>query len=337
MKTSYLFFATIFFLIQSLAVKADGLKISLGNDNSTSSTELLFTPTSTPGFEKGLDQEYHKAPGNHLNYIYSIAGAKHKLYVNYMQKPSAYTAIDLQIVVGTTGTFYFSVEDRSDNLSDLQFSLTDETGKTIAVTPEEKIELTFAPSDVHSKKNYTFHIFPAMKISSSPVSCSASTDGSISVSLKGDNNCEARLLNGSSKILQTEKYVKDNIRFENLAAGIYFVEIWNNTIKIREEIIAVSRPTNLRSAFSLSDDTVSSGQRFSTDNLSFGGDHWLWEFGDNSTASGYDASHFYTMPGDYTITLTTSNSSGCTAKSSKNIHVETSPINPIVNGILPTN
>jgi hypothetical protein len=157
MKPS-LFLLPALFLTQALSLKADGLKINLENDQYTSSTELIFTPTSTTGFEKGLDREYRKIPGNRVNYIYSVAEAKHKLYVNYIQKPSAYTAIHLQIVVKQEGTSFFYLEDRTNELSNLSFSLTDnETGKTTTIIADEKTALDFTAADVNKKKDFTLN------------------------------------------------------------------------------------------------------------------------------------------------------------------------------------
>ncbi|MGD1958489.1 MAG: PKD domain-containing protein [Fulvivirga sp.] len=44
-----------------------------------------------------------------------------------------------------------------------------------------------------------------------------------------------------------------------------------------------------------------------------GRDFWIWDFGDGSTATGLNATHFYEAPGNYTVSLTTNNNSGCTA------------------------
>lgn len=322
MKSAYFILATAFFLAHSLSLKADGLKINLGDDNFTSSTELIFTPTSTVGFEKGLDQEYRKLQGNNVNYIYSVAGEKHKLYVNYLQRPSSYLAIDLQMVIAQAGTFDFSVEDRANNLNEFQFSLTDvATGKTIAITPDANTEITFEAADLHRKKNFILHMFPAIKISTSQVSCRESKNGMINVQFNPGSEWTATLKNGSSKVLKSGKSSAEQFKFENLGAGVYFVEIWMNNMLISEEITAISKPAGLQSKFTLSTDTIIPEKRISTDNLSMGGDRWYWDFGDGYTVSGYDVAHAYSAPGNYTITLTTSNGAGCISTSNKSITV----------------
>lgn len=327
MRPSY-FLIPALFLAQTLSLKADGLKINLENDQYTSSTELIFTPTSTTGFEKGLDREYKKVPGNHVNYIYSVAEAKHKLYVNYIQKPSAYTAIHLQIVVQQEGTSFFYLEDRTNDISNLSFSLTDdETGKTTTIIAEEKTELNFTAADVKKKKNFTLHVYPLVKIRTSQVSCATSKNGSIAIDFNTANAWKAVLRNAASVIIQAKDNTKERINFEDLGAGVYFVEIWVNDKMIRQETTAISKPAGLQSKFTLSTDTIAPGKRISTNNLSFGGSNWYWEFGDGTTSNAYDVSHIYTQPGNYTVTLTTANFTGCIATATKQVYVEGTPSN----------
>lgn len=322
MKLAYFLLATTFFMAQTLSLKADGLKINLGNDNFTSSTELIFTPTSKVAFEKGLDLEYRKLQGNNVNYIYSVADEKHKLYVNYLQRPSTYLAIDLQMVIAQAGTFNFSIEDRANNLTEFQFSLTDAaTGKTIAITPETNTEMIFEPADVQRKKNFILHMYPAIKILASQVSCTTSKNGTIAIQFNPGCEWTTTLKNASSTALQTEKSSGEQFNFTNLGAGVYSVEIWLNNMLIREVITAISKPAGLQAKFTLSNDTIIPGKRISTNNNSMGGDRWNWNFGDGYIVSGYDVAHAYSAPGSYTVTLTASNTAGCIYTSTQSITV----------------
>jgi hypothetical protein len=329
MKPAY-FFLTALLVAQTFSAKADGLKINLANDNFTSSTELIFTPTSTTNYEKGLDRPFKKAPANRVNYIYTVAEAKHKLYVNYLQKPAAYTAIALEMDIHQAGACFFYLEDRTNDISNLSFSLTDDaTGKTTTIIPEERTELNFEAADVNRKKNFTLHIYPLVKTSASQVSCATSKNGTIALEFNAGSEWKAVLRNASSTVVQTIVNTESKIVFENLGVGVYFVEIWVNDKLIREELTAISRPAGLQSKFTLSADTITPGKRISTNNLSAGGNNWHWEFGDGSTTNGYDVSHLYTTPGNYTVTLTTSNTAGCTSTASKMIYVKSAqPVFP---------
>jgi len=48
-------------------------------------------------------------------------------------------------------------------------------------------------------------------------------------------------------------------------------------------------------------------------NASSGADSYTWNFGDGNTASSLDASHSFNATGNYTVTLTATNTNGCTS------------------------
>jgi PKD repeat protein len=52
-----------------------------------------------------------------------------------------------------------------------------------------------------------------------------------------------------------------------------------------------------------------------------------WDFGDGATASGRQASHVYTEPGDHTVTLTVSTASGATATTTTTARIAAAPVN----------
>ncbi len=49
--------------------------------------------------------------------------------------------------------------------------------------------------------------------------------------------------------------------------------------------------------------------------------HWLWDFGDNTTADEPSPTHNYAAPGTYTVTLTIADETGCTATYSQQVIV----------------
>jgi hypothetical protein len=154
------------------------------------------------------------------------------------------------------------------------------------------------------------------------VSCAASKNGNIAIEFNTTTEWKAILRNAASVILQEKANTKEKISFNDLGVGVYFVEIWVNDKMIRQETTAISKPAALQSKFTLSTDTISTGKRFSTNNLSYGGNNWYWEFGDGTSANGYDVSHAYAQPGNYTVKLTTANITGCISASTQTIYAE---------------
>ena len=53
---------------------------------------------------------------------------------------------------------------------------------------------------------------------------------------------------------------------------------------------------------------------------------WLWNFGDNTTATTADPYHVYSTPGIYTVSLTINNQTGCTNIKTRQVQVTTAPI-----------
>jgi gliding motility-associated-like protein len=64
------------------------------------------------------------------------------------------------------------------------------------------------------------------------------------------------------------------------------------------------------------------------DNTSVAGQTWLWDFGDGTTSTDFEPTHFYPLPGPYTITLTATNPNTCNVTSTftYNITVVDKPV-----------
>jgi PKD repeat protein len=82
--------------------------------------------------------------------------------------------------------------------------------------------------------------------------------------------------------------------------------------------IKVSRHTSI---FEISRDTLDLGlqQPLQIHDTSAGAIHWQWNFGDGSTSTEQHPTHLYALPGEYTVTLTSKNSSGCESTSSQKV------------------
>jgi PKD repeat protein len=57
---------------------------------------------------------------------------------------------------------------------------------------------------------------------------------------------------------------------------------------------------------------------------------YVWSFGDGTYAQGWQVSHTYTAPGDYSVTLTVTNAAGVQATLSKTVSVAAAPLTPTV-------
>jgi hypothetical protein len=318
MKT--LILLSTFLIGNSLAANASRVCISLSNANSDCTTQLIFNDGAIAGFDK-TDREMKEIPRNHLNYIYSMGEKGQKLFVNHCPKPSQYFSVSIQISIQQAGTFNLAIDDMENDLGGIDFSLTDVlSSETVKLTPGFTKELVFNEAEINSTKNFILHVFPAPVFSSTAVTCSGSKDGSIQVAFCEKGQWEVKLRNGVAQLAKNTNTTSAS-EFKDLGAGIYFVQIWKNNMMIDEEIVSVAHPPLPKAQFQISADTMFCGKTFFTTNLSDGGNHWYWEFGDNSVSNAYQPSHKYQTAGKYTVTLTTADATGCVSVSTKTIFV----------------
>jgi gliding motility-associated-like protein len=108
----------------------------------------------------------------------------------------------------------------------------------------------------------------------------------------------------------------------------FFVELANTFGCVRNnrfEIVAMVHPQPAADFISSVPNHTASGFEVLFTNNTTGATSYYWNFGDPSstgnTANTQDASHLYSLPGDYTITLVVTNSEGCSDTLSKILSV----------------
>ncbi|TAE50707.1 MAG: PKD domain-containing protein, partial [Bacteroidetes bacterium] len=77
---------------------------------------------------------------------------------------------------------------------------------------------------------------------------------------------------------------------------------------VKNNYVLINTPV---AAFSALDTAICVGQPLQLLNSSTGSDGFAWTFGDGNTSNQQNPSHTYTIPGTYSISLTASNSAGC--------------------------
>ena len=78
--------------------------------------------------------------------------------------------------------------------------------------------------------------------------------------------------------------------------------------------------------FTINNSTQCLNNNFVFTNLSSAGNFYLWDFGDGTTSSLTNPSKIYSSNGTYTVTLTVTNSNGCSTTIFKTVTVSTGPI-----------
>lgn len=319
MKTNFL---SLLFLALAPLAYGKGVRLGISGEQFNCGTLVLFSEQSSTGFDKKTDREMKEVAGNKVNYIFTTDEKGRRMYVNHCPVPSGYESVPVIVFVRDTGNFSLLLEAVDEAPASLSYTLTDmQTMQAIKLVPGISQEIHFAASELQSVKKYMLNIFHSPEIHSSSVSCSNEKDGSIAVRFKAGNEWQARLRNMNSLIAKIPS-ASENVLFDNIPAGVYYLEAWVKDVKVWEELVAVSRPAvALFPKFSLASDTVRPGQMIFPDNQSKGGFHCYWEFGNGSTSAAYEPACTFTTTGKTSIALTICDPAGCTATVRKNVYV----------------
>ncbi len=86
--------------------------------------------------------------------------------------------------------------------------------------------------------------------------------------------------------------------------------------------------SSLTADFTVSEDTVDTGENVIFTDNSPGATTWDWDFGDGFSSSSQNTFHDYVLPGTYTVVLTVTNSSGCVGQKALQIVVLDCSVNP---------
>jgi len=73
-------------------------------------------------------------------------------------------------------------------------------------------------------------------------------------------------------------------------------------------------------------ENICQGSAASFADISIAASEWLWDFGDGNTSTEQNPDHTYALDGDYTITLTVTNSYGCISSANQEIVVNPNPL-----------
>ncbi|MFH1321136.1 MAG: PKD domain-containing protein [Bacteroidota bacterium] len=129
----------------------------------------------------------------------------------------------------------------------------------------------------------------------------------------GDGNS----VSGNAQVINTYQY-----------AGTYYITLIATNAYGSDTIIKSLTIDSIHADFITGAYTVIVGDSISFDNISFGANSWLWDFGDDSTITVMDPVHIYDSIGIFTVWLYAVNtSSGCSDSINKLIEVLDSSVN----------
>lgn len=171
-----------------------------------------------------------------------------------------------------------------------------------------------------SENRFFLHVSYPAQVTTSDAGC-GNDDGIIYV--EQDNSIAwttCTLFNDSSNVVYTNTNVSGNFAFGSLAYGQYHLEFaygnYATTSNVYVNGWSIENSVNASTIYATVGQTISF---YSTTTNTSGFD---WNFGDGSTIDGIaNPDYAFTQPGTYTVTLTGSNSRGCTGTSSITVYI----------------
>ena len=155
---------------------------------------------------------------------------------------------------------------------------------------------------------FRLHFKPAVALIATTESC-AENDGTIMINSNSATTWDYSVVNSNGTILASATNFSGIAQLENLAGGVYTVNLSNQFGTFVQESIEIQSGAAINATVYASDDQVEltdAGISFTA--TASGATDITWDFGDGTIVTGIlNPVHYYTNPGTYTVSFVASN------------------------------
>lgn len=182
------------------------------------------------------------------------------------------------------------------------------------------------PQNLSYAKNYLLYVITKPTITTTPVTCFGDSDGGIEIHNPYCTNwnyfiyCEDGDLKSTSFVASDDTTL--NVLMESES---YTVKIYIDGLLADSEIVLVDSPAEILPSFTLDNFSVFANDELYFTNTSTGADSYDWSFGDSNTDNVTNPTHTFLSAGDYAVTLTATNSNGCSSSFTDTVFVTSPP------------
>lgn len=235
---------------------------------------------------------------------------------------SATTVVPLGFTVGFDGLYNISAIELDNFDSTSIITLEDRVAGTFTDLREDfyQVQLDSSSTGNTGYGRFFIHVSYPVTFSSVNSNCQNSA-GKINVVADSSvtwNTCQ--LVNAANQVLVTDSNVNSAIQFDSLQAGNYQVVFTygqytaTRSMQINGNFVTASIGTPTETIYT-NEDVVFNA-------ITTNANQYTWEFGDSTIITGVaNPDQTYLVPGQYTVTLTCTNDSGCTASTQATVIV----------------
>ncbi|HEX8516380.1 MAG TPA: PKD domain-containing protein [Bacteroidia bacterium] len=302
---------------------SDALKIKVLNGTYTDETVVRFLPTATPNFDGSWDAYKLFNSSAVIPAIYTRIDTTTELSINALPALTEKQDIALHTHIKVTGTYTFQAIALGTGFpSGTGITLEDlTTGLLYNFKGGSSVTFQMTANSLNSAPRFIIHIEPPLNISTVAATCSGSSDGIINIHKAGNLNWDYQLVNQTGNIVAAAASSTDTASILNVQAGTYSLYTSSMTTLTDTTIVTIAAPLPVVAAFS-SPDTILAFTTVVFNNQSVNAAAYTWDFGDGSVSDSLSPGHSFNLPGIYSVSLTSSDSNGCSSFISKDIIVE---------------
>ncbi len=274
-------------------------------------TYLRFNKNASNGFDSLWDKEmFASNPFPYPNVSMKTDDGKNTYrYVTHPEQ--GHIAIPINAHGYTSGTYELSFA----NLGSMEGCLILEdtyTGQTKGLSAVDST-YSFSLSDTTKGARFILHVYNTVeKLSVNNSTCFGDSAGSAELNFYNHGSYFTTWYDANGKYVAGGPFAEISERAENLAPGNYSIEIQSNELDcpIATEYFTIHEPSEITAGFGFANQLLSfrTNKAIEFKNLSSGGiSDYLWDFGDQMTATEENPTHTYTTPGVYDVVLTVGN------------------------------
>jgi PKD repeat protein len=316
--------ANIALCFNAIAI-SDALKIKIIKGSTSDETVVRFLPTATFGFDGSYDAYKMFSTSPVVPSIFTNIDSDSHLSINALPSFSSLVNVDLFTLIKVSGTYTIqSIELGTGFTPDIKLVLEDkETGIFYNFRNGAAISIDLTVNTMATANRFSIHVSPPMNVVTTNVTCNGLNNGIIQLSKPGNHSWSYILSDNNSSDVMSGTDIDESVLITNLNPGTYTLYSMSNFSLQDTSFISITEPEAIIADFTANyEDVYLSDAQITFTNNSINATSFNWNFGDgNFSTDSATVTHQFLTEGTFDVTLTSSNSNGCSSSFTKTITV----------------